>query len=371
MVQCSRKEEAQKKKLVIKPLRSRVAVQKDYTEESWNMLKEAIHAIEVEKPVSSSLEQLYRRVEDVCMQGGAGVLYEKLQKELDAHAVKVLMNMSAGVGLAADVFLESIEKTWNTYCSQLILIRQIFLYLDRTHVLISSEHRSVFDMGLWYFREYVVRDYIAVETKEIDGMLGIIDAERRGESVNRNLLKTLVRMLSLLGLYQISFVQQFLERSKEFYCEEAKKVIVEKSLEEYLVYVEERLHEEYDRCDACLETMTTMPLIQHVEGCLIEPHVGHMLEHGFEALLDQDKITDLKRMYAIFGRVSAHRAMCASFKQYLRKVGGNLVGNEEKDKEMISNVILLKSRMDKIVQECFGNDISFQDALKDGTRNDM
>ena len=136
------------------------------------------------------------------------------------------------------------------------------------------------------------------------------------------------------------------------------------SLSEYLEYVEKRISEEFNRCDAILEPITRIPLIQTVEGCVIEPHVAYMLEHGFEKLLDEDRIDDLKRMYDVFGRVKAHKALCLAFKNHLKKAGSSIVENDDKDGEMIKSIISLKHRMDKIVAECFGN-IIYQDAMKD------
>lgn len=136
------------------------------------------------------------------------------------------------------------------------------------------------------------------------------------------------------------------------------------SLSEYLEYVEKRISEEFNRCDAILEPITRIPLIQTVEACVIEPHVAYMLEHGFEKLLDEDRIADLKRMYDVFGRVKAHKALCLAFKNHLKKAGSSIVENDDKDGDMIKNIISLKHRMDKIVSECFDN-IIYQDAMKD------
>lgn len=44
-------------------------------------------------------------------------------------------------------FLSQVDATWKARTAQMLTIRQIFLYLDRTHVL-SSSTRSLRDMGL-------------------------------------------------------------------------------------------------------------------------------------------------------------------------------------------------------------------------------
>ena len=50
-------------------------------------------------------------------------------------------------------------------------------------------------MGLDLFRSHIVGQHI-VETRTVDGLLQLIERERTGETVDRHLLKSLLRMLS-------------------------------------------------------------------------------------------------------------------------------------------------------------------------------
>ena len=51
--------------------------------------------------------------------------------------------------------LEQVEKTWEDLCAQMLTIRQIFLYLDRSYVIAASGVRSLFEMGLQLFRTHL------------------------------------------------------------------------------------------------------------------------------------------------------------------------------------------------------------------------
>lgn len=44
-----------------------------------------------------------------------------------------------------------------------------------------------------------------VQSRTVDGLLLLIDRERQGDTVDRSLLKSLLRMLSDLGIYQEAF----------------------------------------------------------------------------------------------------------------------------------------------------------------------
>ncbi len=339
--------------------------------------------------MSTSLEQLYRSVEELCVQKQAEWLYLKLRAACEHHALQALellkvASLDSSLDSSLDAQLGAIGRLWDRYCAQLHLIRHIFLYLDRTYLLQHAPHRSVFDMGLSFFRLHLDRSYGSVQSTVIQGLLQSIDAERHGDAVDRTLLKNLVRMLALLGLYEAVFMPLFLERSRAFYMEESQRKVVEVDLRAYLVYIEGRLREESGRCDAMLEGMTRVLLLKTVETCVIEPHVGYMLGGGgglgaadkagqedadsdFAKMLDGDAHEDLKRIYDVFGRVRAHKALCAAFKGHLKQVGVRIVSDAspEKDAEMIPAIIVLKKRMDGILDRCF-DDIMFRDAVKDG-----
>lgn len=102
-----------------------------------------------------------------------------------------------------------------------IMIRSIFLFLDRTYVLQNSMLPSIWwvmmfsavwheceadvgaeqaavacrDMGLELFRFYIISD-LKVQSKTIDGILLLIERERNGEAIDRSLLRSLLSMLS-------------------------------------------------------------------------------------------------------------------------------------------------------------------------------
>lgn len=56
-------------------------------------------------------------------------------------------------------------------------------------------------MGLDLFRTHIVGHHI-VQSRTVDGLLQLIDRERSGEAVDRGRLKSLLRMLSDLQVWQ-------------------------------------------------------------------------------------------------------------------------------------------------------------------------
>lgn len=64
------------------------------------------------------------------------------------------------------------------------------------------------DMGLHLFRVYIVLNNL-VQTRTVEGLLMLIEKERQGDTVDRTLLKSLLRMLSDLQIYQDAFETKY------------------------------------------------------------------------------------------------------------------------------------------------------------------
>lgn len=115
-------------------------------------------------------------VEDLCLHKMAGNLYQKLQQECEVHIAAELRLL---VGQSPDVvvFLSHVASCWQGHCDQMLLIRSIALYLDRTYVIQNSGVRSLWDMGLQLFRRHLSA-CLEVELKTVSGLLRLIEQER-------------------------------------------------------------------------------------------------------------------------------------------------------------------------------------------------
>lgn len=105
-----------------------------------------------------------------------GSLYQRIEKECEAHIKTALQSL---VGQSEDlmVFLSLVEKCWQDFCDQMLMIRGIALYLDRTYVKQTPTARSLWDMGLQLFRKHLSLAS-EVEYKTVFGLLKMIESER-------------------------------------------------------------------------------------------------------------------------------------------------------------------------------------------------
>ncbi len=299
----------------------------------------------------------------MCLHKLAPDLYTVLQELCEKHISARLKDLE-GLPLDPVSFLNKMEDCWSDHSEQMLTIRSIFLYLDRTYVLQSVNVRSLWDMGLVIFREHFLR-HKQVESTTTAGILQLIEKERLGEGVDRTLLRNLLRMFTALGLYAESFEKQFLVETAEFYATESSRLLQEVDVPSYFKHVEDRLQEESDRCNFYLDASTRKQLVLTVEKQLIQEHASMQLDRGFAALMDENRLTDLARLYSLLDRVDMLDQLRSSLVAYVKVTGAAIVMDEEKDKEMVQGLLSMKAKVDHILRKAFQNNETFTSSLKE------
>ncbi|XP_044283149.1 cullin-4B isoform X2 [Varanus komodoensis] len=352
------------KKLVIKNFKDKPKLPENYTDETWQKLKEAVEAIQNSTSIKYNLEELYQAVENLCSYKISANLYKQLRQICEDH-IKAQIHQFREDSLDSVLFLKKIDKCWQDHCRQMIMIRSIFLFLDRTYVLQNSMLPSIWDMGLELFRTHIISDQ-KVQNKTIDGILLLIERERNGEAIDRSLLRSLLSMLSDLQIYQDSFEHRFLEETNRLYAAEGQRLMQEREVPEYLHHVNKRLEEEADRIITYLDQSTQKPLIATVEKQLLGEHLTAILQKGLNHLLDENRIQDLSLLYQLFSRVkNGVQALLQQWIEYIKAFGSTIVINPEKDKTMVQELLDFKDKVDHIIDICFLKNEKFVNAMKE------
>ncbi|KAJ6663246.1 hypothetical protein lerEdw1_010382 [Lerista edwardsae] len=381
------------KKLVIKNFKDKPKLPENYTDETWQKLKEAVEAIQNSTSIKYNLEELYQAVENLCSYKISANLYKQLRQICEDH-IKAQIHQFREDSLDSVLFLKKIDKCWQDHCRQMIMIRSIFLFLDRTYVLQNSMLPSIWDMGLELFRTHIISDQ-KVQNKTIDGILLLIERERNGEAIDRSLLRSLLSMLSDLQA-RGGFICFFPHRSIRIHLsiDSWKRLIVytlqkvrgsckkeryfinciwlllppglSQQVPEYLHHVNKRLEEEADRIITYLDQSTQKPLIATVEKQLLGEHLTAILQKGLNHLLDENRIQDLSLLYQLFSRVkNGVQALLQQWIEYIKAFGSTIVINPEKDKTMVQELLDFKDKVDHIIDICFLKNEKFVNAMKE------
>lgn len=148
-----------------------------------------------------------------------------------------------------------------------------------------------------------------------------IDMERKGEIIDKQLIKSCVHMLENLyddlteseetRLYVISFEKNFLLTSTDFYRDQAQVMLTEYDAGAYCRYTMKKIVEERDRCRSTLSESTTPKIIKVLDEELIKNRLQDLINAtgGVRYMIDNDRIDDLKLFYELNARVDSKKSV--------------------------------------------------------------
>ena len=107
-----------------------------------------------------------------------------------------------------------------------------------------------------------------------------------------------------------------------------------------------------------------------MEKHLIGEHLVQILQKCLDALIEENRIQDLKLTYSLLSRVkNGPQELCSHFSGYVKKRGRTIVIDPEKDKTMVQELLDFKEKLDNIVVTCFQRNEKFVNNLKESFEN--
>ncbi|KAG7396590.1 Cullin-3 [Phytophthora boehmeriae] len=364
------------KKLVIKPYRQNMGMDQARAQEIWTSLRTAIYEIFSHNASLLSFEELYRNSYNLVLHKHGDLLYSGVVGVITEHLQQVAQQVAA---VSDELLLVAFNDQWVDHQVVMTMVRDILMYMDRTYVA-QKRKLPVYDSGLYIFRDVIVR-HESVRDRLRARLLLSIERERHGELIDRDLLKSVLRMLVDLGVhsntvYENDFEKFFLETTLDFYRAEAQAMLDVATCAEYLEKAEQRLNEEGARVLHYLNPSTEHKLKTIVETQLIKNQAKALvdMEHsGCVALFRDGKTQALRRMYSLFRRVpSTLPEMSDSVLQYIKTQGEELIKTQLNAEtaldaaQFVEKLLALREKFVGFLSDCFFDDPQFHKSIKQG-----
>jgi cullin 3 len=357
-------------KFVIQPFKHNQQMDEDYANRTWKTLHDAITEIHRQNASGLSFEELYRNAYNMVLHKFGDKLYTGLTDTITSH----LRAVAADVQRANDEqFLVELKDKWDKHKLSSIMIRDILMYMDRTYVA-AQKKVPVYERGLHIFRDEVCRN-ARIKDRLLQMILDMVHRERQGEMIERSLVKTATSMLVELGrdVYAHDFEAPFLHASTTFYQAESQEYISQSSASDFLKKVEQRLNEEAERVAHYLDPATEPRLREVAERELIARHmrtVAEMEHSGIIAMIEDNKVGDLRRTYELFKRVkepvSGLKVICEIMSAHVKARGTQLVQDEERNADPVQYVqglLALRDKYETVISSAFSGDKLFYNEL--------
>lgn len=336
-----------------------------FSSEEYMMLYTTIYNMCTQKPPHDYSQQLYDKYKQAFEEYISSMVLPSLSEKHDEYMLRELV------------------KRWANHKVMVRWLSRFFHYLDR-YFIARRSLPALNEVGLTCFREQV---YDALKNKAKDAIIALIDKEREGEQIDRALLKNVLDIFVEIGMgqmdsYEKDFEEHMLQDTGAYYSRKASNWILEDSCPEYMIKAEECLKKERDRVSHYLHSSSEPKLVEKVQHELLVVYATELLEKeqsGCRALLREDKVEDLSRMYRLYHKIPKGLEPVANvFKQHITAEGTVLVQQAEdaatnqggssgavQEQVLIRKIIELHDKYMEYVTNCFINHTLFHKALKE------
>ncbi|KAM6541004.1 hypothetical protein CsatB_005451 [Cannabis sativa] len=336
-----------------------------FTGEEYMMLYTTIYNMCTQKPPHDYSQQLYDKYREAFEEYITTMVLPSLREKHD------------------EFMLRELVKRWANHKVMVRWLSRFFFYLDR-YFIARRSLPPLNEVGLACFRDLVYRE---VNSKARDAVVALIDKEREGEQIDRALLKNVIDIFVEIGMghmesYELDFEGPMLLDSGAYYSRKASYWILEDSCPDYMLKAEECLKRERDRVSNYLHSSSEPKLVEKVQHELLVVYATQLLEKehsGCRALLRDDKVEDLSRMYRLYHKIQKGLEPVANvFKQHITSEGTALVqqaedactnqaasGASAQEQVLVRKIIELHDKFMEYVNDCFLNHTLFHKALKE------
>ncbi|KAK0728932.1 Cullin [Apiosordaria backusii] len=323
---------------------------------------------------------------------------------------------------AGERLLRGIRKIWEDHNTSMNLIADMLMYLERSCA--ETKQASVYATTIGLFRDHILRYGL----KDVEGsdqpfvildvviavVLDLINMDRDGDIVDRNLLRDITGMLEQLyqtdeekekeKLYTTIFEPRFIAASEVFYRAECEKLLRESDAGSWLRHTRRRLLEEEERCVTSVSNFTKENITAVVERELALAKMDDFLAmegSGLKAMVDNDREEDLGILYHLIARIDKSKnTLKTNLQSRVMELGLEIeqtlkntdfsaptaagasgeaedaVEGVDKPKALspaaqqtaaaikwVDDVLKLKGKFDTLLENCFNNDLVIQSAI--------
>eukprot|EP01080_Neovahlkampfia_damariscottae_P004140 gene4140-7450_t len=338
-----------------------------FPEQAWSVLDTAINQVFDKNASDLSYEELYRSAYEMVLNRHGETLYNSIEKTLTERVSVIVKPI---VSSPDETFLKDVTSIWGEYKQATQMVRDLMMYLDRNYV-VSKKLLPIYDNGVQVFKTVVFKDSKqGIRVQNL--ILAEIKKDRAGESVDKMLLRSVVRMLHDTRAYEDFLEEELLKVTRLHYKSYGEEISSQSTVPQYLEKAHLKVQEENRRIDWYLIEQTRKKFEEILRDELVSKHMDFIIEstnEGFQTLIANDKYEDLKRMFELFSFHPKHlEVLREKFKAYCNKTALDYVSDVSKASkpiEYIQGLFDLKVKYDTVIEKSFKGNANFMKSLND------
>uniref|UniRef100_A0AC35UGE6 Cullin domain-containing protein n=1 Tax=Rhabditophanes sp. KR3021 TaxID=114890 RepID=A0AC35UGE6_9BILA len=309
---------------------------------TWGLLRTAIIEILNQNNFGLSFEELYRDAYAMVFYKHGDHLYNGLKHELSIHLQMIVLPKIKEA--FNDSFLDTLNKAWSNFTLAMVMIRDIFRYMDRVYIG-AAKVDDIYTTGIKIFRRVIIEESVI------------------GTSL----------------FYQEMFERPFLGETRVYYESLSQKMLSCNSAIWYVTKVLQIMKREGEFADIYMDTETQIQLSNDLKFVLVTSHLKSIIEmedSGMLFLLKNNKLQDLENMYNLIKGVPTGTSnMIACISEYVKETGSNFMRSFDlidpsspgslTPMKLTDSLMGLRDRCNAFLEQSFSNDDEIKKNLQE------
>lgn len=388
--------------------------------ETWKKLDRMIVEMFDQKEATVSFMDLYRSSYTMVVSGDGEIVYNGLKTRIDDQMTKTAEKLSRALSTN---FSTELCNVWSIHKPTILMIRDILMFVERDYAD-SQKLPTIYDLSLMMFRDMVYYNLSIRERIQADLQQSINIIRTNGNNVDNidtlTYFKTLIELCTRCSFiprdtnkqlqpYLDIFETEFLNNATKHYKEQALSKISTDSAFDYIRWVNNAIVFELEYiCTALLDNAmklqaehkipTTLEKLRRM--LLTELFLNHFeaivsnKQTGLAYMIESDKVADIKTLVCLAKLVQQYVPTSDNGKKQVESDYGMLVtirdiviksiiamhdttndttttvvenggaGESRSNHEVfVESISSIKSKFDRILDESFGNDSMFTNAI--------
>ncbi|KAJ5720818.1 uncharacterized protein N7483_008752 [Penicillium malachiteum] len=369
-----------------------VATEQDVFEDAWIKISTSLTEIHTKNSSTMSFEKLYRKAYALILSGRAEELATRVRtheetwvagplKKMVTDSISKFLLLAQDQGAtelkdqsierqaAGEKFLNVLKTTWEDHHLCMCMITDVLLYMvshlrgpfaydrnsagDHNELIYSRQDRitavdrhkpTIYAVAMAAFRDKVLGADIHTENKETNTtimelfkstVLYMIQLEREGQLIERNLIKHCTKMMENLyktaaeeegsKLYLTDFEPAFLKASTDFYTAEGERLLEAGDAVFFCRAVSRRIVEEQERARTTISKLSEPKILQVIDDVLIRQNIAQLVQlkgTGVKHMIDTAQMEGLQNIYTLNARVDKRKAaLCKALTERIVELG--------------------------------------------------
>ena len=257
------------------------------------------------------------------------------------------------------------DDFWKELKNRVSKLKRIFLALERSYMIRDHKCKSIWKFSMHLLR-LICKEKPAIIEKLLNSIKVLIEKERKTNPIkeSQQILHSGIEILMELDQYVNPFEEMLSLYTKIFYENESKAEVAKNDIKGYINYINKRIKDEHERVVAYLDLSTGPKLQLILEKTLIWTHIDILIGCGFNTLIDENAVPELKALYEIIRDINYMEELKKSWMNYLCEKGLSILELKKNSEEIVEDLITFKINMDNILTMSFESDKNFKLTLK-------